>query len=476
MTWYTFVNGTASDADEVNANFAETPRKGQNETVTADWTFKTTGGTTNLIIDAPVGDYDSRLVFNLEGVNKWVLGVDDSSSDRIFLYDNSNTQDRMYFYQADGIDIISPGQTSTTPTTASTFSLRLQDSGSSVGNGGFLVFGASQGFFSGIKGNLTSGTSNTTGTLDFYTRNATGDATLTRACYLDTSQQLNMASHKIVSVADPTSAQDAATMNYVDTRFAKHTPNAFGGTGADGALNVTSGTTSLAGNAIKNYTTINVSVGATLDLSSGNWLWLKATGNVTIAGTIDLSGRGGAGGAGGSGDNGNAGGAGGGILSFVATDLTGGSGGLAASTKGGGGGKSFSTLYPFNEMPVSHNFVVFYGSGGGGGGAPTGVGGNGGNGGGCLIIETAGTITISGTIDCSADNGSQGSGTADWGGGGGGGGGSFLVIAKGAITESSPTYNVAKGTGGTTGGGSTEAGQDGVSNGFYQIVRDTSVS
>lgn len=37
------------------------------------------------------------------------------------------------------------------------------------------------------------------------------------AAYFDGSQQLNMQSHKIVSLLDPTSAQDAATKNYVDS-------------------------------------------------------------------------------------------------------------------------------------------------------------------------------------------------------------------------------------------------------------------
>ena len=77
----------------------------------------------------------------------------------------------------------------------------------------------------------------------------------------------------------------------------------FGGTGADGALNVTSGTTTINASSAniveKNYTSINISAGAILDISNaastGTILWLKSQGNVTIAGTIDLDGDGGAG-------------------------------------------------------------------------------------------------------------------------------------------------------------------------------------
>ena len=74
----------------------------------------------------------------------------------------------------------------------------------------------------------------------------------------------------------------------------------FGGSGLDGALNVTSGTTTIdAGNArvvVKNYTSINISNGATLTLSNpatdGTVLILKCQGNCTIDGAIDLVGMG----------------------------------------------------------------------------------------------------------------------------------------------------------------------------------------
>lgn len=62
--------------------------------------------------------------------------------------------------------------------------LYLQDSAGVSGNGGGIVFGAAQGYFAGIKGNLTDGGSNTTGTLSFYTRRLAADASLTFALHI----------------------------------------------------------------------------------------------------------------------------------------------------------------------------------------------------------------------------------------------------------------------------------------------------
>lgn len=57
--------------------------------------------------------------------------------------------------------------------------LYLQDSGGAVNNGGSLLFGAFQGYWAGIKGLINNGSTNTTGDLAFYTRNAASDTTLT---------------------------------------------------------------------------------------------------------------------------------------------------------------------------------------------------------------------------------------------------------------------------------------------------------
>ena len=58
-------------------------------------------------------------------------------------------------------------------------SIFAQSSDSVVGSGGSLVFGTYQGKFAAIKAGILDGTGNTTGNLQFMTRGATGDTTLT---------------------------------------------------------------------------------------------------------------------------------------------------------------------------------------------------------------------------------------------------------------------------------------------------------
>ncbi|HTD67918.1 MAG TPA: hypothetical protein VK846_15445, partial [Candidatus Limnocylindria bacterium] len=81
-------------------------------------------------------------------------------------------------------------------------------------------------------------------------------------------------------------------MTITSTAFAQ--PFDAGSTGADGALNVTSNTTlTLPPNGIFNFTTINVAAGTTLTFARNALntpVHLLATSNVTINGTIDVSG------------------------------------------------------------------------------------------------------------------------------------------------------------------------------------------
>ena len=58
-------------------------------------------------------------------------------------------------------------------------SIKIQDSGGAVGNGGAIVFGASFGFFGAIKGLISNGSNNTLGDIAFSTRNVSTDAALT---------------------------------------------------------------------------------------------------------------------------------------------------------------------------------------------------------------------------------------------------------------------------------------------------------
>jgi hypothetical protein len=79
------------------------------------------------------------------------------------------------------LGVFGAGQTTAAMTTSSSLggTLYVRDSGNSVGNGGAVIFGASQGAFAAIKGLIDNGGGNTVGHLAFSTRNATGDSTLT---------------------------------------------------------------------------------------------------------------------------------------------------------------------------------------------------------------------------------------------------------------------------------------------------------
>ncbi|MES2225001.1 MAG: hypothetical protein V4478_03365 [Patescibacteria group bacterium] len=227
----------------------------------------------------------------------------------------------------------------------------------------------------------------------------------------------------------------------------------FGGTGADGALNVTSGTTTinLGGSAtvIKNYTSINVSAGATLAFSNphanGTIIELKSQGAVTIAGTVDASGMGAA-----STNTGT------GVLDGTATG-----GQSATSIANGAAGVAFSTLsknlYTKSSIQYIRKSVILYAGSGGGngaqsssGGTPSGTPGVGGFGGGAVYVECAGSLTFTGTINVSGKNGSAGAGQGSAGGGGSAG---SLVILANTISTNSGTVTALGGDGGANAGG-----------------------
>jgi hypothetical protein len=181
-----------------------------------------------------------------------------------------------------------------------------------------------------------------------------------------------------------------------------------GSTGADGALNVTSNTTlALPANGVFNYTTITVASNATLTFTPNALntpVYLLAQGDVTINGTIDVSGSlgsgviGGAGGPGGfaGGNAGNIGfpagdghgpGAGrAGYHSFTPTRVgTGSYGSLGNST----GGDTLGSTY---GSPLLVPLV----GGSGGGGRHDGYAGAGG--GGAILLASNIRIHVSGTI------------------------------------------------------------------------------
>jgi hypothetical protein len=216
-----------------------------------------------------------------------------------------------------------------------------------------------------------------------------------------------------------------------------------GSTGADGALNITAPgvTTTLpapvGGGNIYNFTTINIATGSTLKLSAAVFpgpIYFLATGAVTIAGTIDLSGQGGStpttsaqrtagptipG----------AGGYGGGSAGFGAYPALTGLGPLGGAVSGGCYGGSAGGGFSGNQF-----LVPLVGGSGGGGNAS----GSGGAGGGALLIASSASITVTGTITVDGGNGSSGSGA-------GAGGGVRLVApsiaGNGAITAAAGSPN-----------------------------------
>ncbi len=226
-------------------------------------------------------------------------------------------------------------------------------------------------------------------------------------------------------------------------------PLKFGGTGADGALTLSSGTTTIdlgsAAFVIKNYTSISITGSGSIAFSNpaaaGTYVVLKSQGNVTIttSGSVSLVGQGGASTGAGQALVGTAPGAGG----------TGaGAGGTAGTVASGYGLTTF--LYP--------KFIPFLiGAGGGNGSA----GGAGGRGGGAIYIECGGalnfttaTITVAGGVGTVASNC----------GGGGGGGGSVVILYNtltansGTITKTGGAGGVGNSANGGGGGGSSTVG------------------
>ncbi len=196
-----------------------------------------------------------------------------------------------------------------------------------------------------------------------------------------------------------------------------------GSTGADGAFAPTASTTiALPPSGVFNFTTINIPSGVTVKFArnaTNTPVTLLASGNVTIAGIIDLNGTAGGGSSSGTrlGSNRGLGGPGGfdggdganGIASTTGGSGLGpggGSGSTSSSTGGGGAGflnagqQGISTggaggaAYGTPEL-----LPIIGGSGGGGQGASFGTSGAGGSGGGgAILIASSGTITLTGTI------------------------------------------------------------------------------
>ena len=248
-----------------------------------------------------------------------------------------------------------------------------------------------------------------------------------------------------------------------------------GSTGADGAFNPTVNTTlDLPPSGIFNFTSVNIPTGVTVTFrknTTNTPVTILASGNVTIAGTINVSGSnstnvgaagdgnlgddgipgkggpggydGGAGGLAGSGRAGNGlgpGGGGGGnwISNWGATE-----GGGAGYASGGTTNHAWESGYRDNygntgtggpSYGSSVLLPLVGGSGGGGGaGGISFKGSGGGGGGGAIVIASSGTVSITGSIWARGGVPGLSSGQGYGAIGGGGSGGAIRVVAT-AIT------------------------------------------
>jgi hypothetical protein len=310
--------------------------------------------------------------------------------------------------------------------------------------------------------NITVGTGANAGGLN--SANASGDIT-----FWSGSTYANRATAPFrVTAAGAVTMTSATISGVVSTSI-----GTFGGNGADGALTVTSGTTTidLAGAAVvvKNYTSISITGTGKVAFSNphagGTIVIFKSQGVVTLTSStaphLDLAGIGAVAGTGGAAaSNGTDG--------TVANEILGAnsSGGkLGNNTIGGAGGVVYTNtaFYLINANRLYRKAIyITAGSGGGGGAggsnAPNGgVGGAGGRGGGGLYIECAGALnfTTAGGISVAGAVGTVGANSASRGGGGGGGGGAagMAVILYNTLTAASGTVTVSGGNGGNGGTG-----------------------
>src|SRR5262245_28802837 len=186
-----------------------------------------------------------------------------------------------------------------------------------------------------------------------------------------------------------------------------------GSTGADGAFAPSaSQAVQVPDSGVFNFTTVNVARGVTITFirnTRNTPVTILATGNVTIAGVINVDGDGGT--SNGSGGLGGVGGFTGGTGGFNdgsggTGDGPGGAAGGARSTRGSGGGGGFAQPgAPGNgdSSPAaggprygSRNLSPLIGGSGGGGGCgfASRTGGGGGGGGGAILIASSGTISF----------------------------------------------------------------------------------
>ncbi|WP_400192103.1 hypothetical protein [Hymenobacter sp. B81] len=244
-------------------------------------------------------------------------------------------------------------------------------------------------------------------------------------------------------------------------------------------LTTTAGFNSLAGRHHLQFTTL--SIAGNLIVPSGTTI--RATGNVTITGTITV--------APGARDNGNgpphpgislaapgtlAGGVG--IAPLAAASLTravpaaGGSGDrLSTVTSGGEGGGSIVIVSQGNVNIMAGAGISANGNSGTNPTGSTDIAGGGGGAGGLIVVAAKGTLTVAGALRANGGQGANGlngnGGTAGAGAGGGGGGGIIHLIASStpAITGTVQALGGAAGTDALVSNGASTSNQSGLGGG-----------
>ena len=276
-----------------------------------------------------------------------------------------------------------------------------------------------------------------------------------------------------------------------------------GSSGADGALNPTVDTAiQLPTSGVLNYTTVNIPAGVKVTFSKNTLntpVVILTSGDVTIAGTVDVSGKAspdvGTAGDGSIPNDGLPGGGGpGGYDGGQGGPLQGRIGGSGLGPGGGGGGLfpytsanasgncASSDVNPGNGRPVASGgagggfanqggapqicasqsgsptvggaygaaalLPLVGGSGGGGGAGGVGfVGSGGGGGGGALLIASSGTVNVTGSLLAGGGGGGTVTGSGAGASGGGGSGGAIRIIAT--TISGNGTINAQHNNGGT---------------------------
>lgn len=307
------------------------------------------------------------------------------------------------------------------------------------------------------------------------------------------------------SVGDPTGRYitwDGANLNV--NGYAVTGIGSFGGNGSDGALTLTSGTTTVnlgaAAVVVLNYSSVSITGTGKLAFSNphanGTIIIIKCAGGFTVTSSntpcIDASGMGATGGTGGVNTANGAIGTNGQYYYDVANHY-----GLAGAVGTNGGSSTAgaastaltqSALVYYstnngNRLNLDKSYRIACGSGGGGGGSASdaasqsgtgGDGGDGGRGGGGLIIEcagawnftTSGGISVSGAVGSAGQNGVRANTLRRGAGGGGGGGASGMLLALwNSLTANSGTVVSSGGAGGVGGNkdnsGSTNSNEGG---------------